>query len=83
MIQLEQELARFKITYFSVIDDNAPHYRYKGDTSDDAKELELRPNKRQPVTSALTQHNGRLASIKRFKSSEPIKEDGSPPSPFQ
>ncbi|POG71904.1 hypothetical protein GLOIN_2v1601228, partial [Rhizophagus irregularis DAOM 181602=DAOM 197198] len=40
LLQLERELGVFKIDYFSVIDDNAYHYRYKGHTSDDTKQLE-------------------------------------------
>ncbi|PKK58748.1 hypothetical protein RhiirC2_795832, partial [Rhizophagus irregularis] len=39
--QLEQEFAQFKIDYFSVMNISADHYRYKGHTSDDTKELEL------------------------------------------
>ncbi|GBC34399.2 hypothetical protein GLOIN_2v1846320 [Rhizophagus irregularis DAOM 181602=DAOM 197198] len=49
LLQLEQELGLFQINYFSVMDDNAYHYRYKGHTSDDTKKLELRPNKRPPA----------------------------------
>ncbi|EXX71580.1 hypothetical protein RirG_077230 [Rhizophagus irregularis DAOM 197198w] len=49
LLQLEQELGFSQIDYFSVMDDNAPHYRYKGHTSDDTKQLELRPHKRPPI----------------------------------
>ncbi|PKK62030.1 hypothetical protein RhiirC2_790967, partial [Rhizophagus irregularis] len=44
--RLEQDFVQFKIDYFSVMNRNADHYRYKGYTSDDTKELELRPRKR-------------------------------------
>ncbi|GET60665.1 hypothetical protein GLOIN_2v1886499 [Rhizophagus irregularis DAOM 181602=DAOM 197198] len=43
--QLELEFAQFKIDYFSVMNSSADHYRYKSHTSDDTKELELRPCK--------------------------------------
>ncbi|GBC26926.2 hypothetical protein GLOIN_2v1512290 [Rhizophagus irregularis DAOM 181602=DAOM 197198] len=49
LLQLEQELGLFNIEYFSVMDDRESHYRYKGHTSDDAKQLELRPHKRLPI----------------------------------
>ncbi|PKY58446.1 hypothetical protein RhiirA4_480365 [Rhizophagus irregularis] len=45
LIQLEQELAQFNIDYYSIIDPAAQHIYYKGETSDDIKELEHRPNK--------------------------------------
>ncbi|PKC05526.1 hypothetical protein RhiirA5_485255 [Rhizophagus irregularis] len=51
LLQLEQELGSFKIDYFSVMDDNASHYRYKGHTSNDMKQLELRPHKRPPIST--------------------------------
>ncbi|CAB5145118.1 unnamed protein product [Rhizophagus irregularis] len=54
LFQLEQELGVFKIDYFSVMDDNAYHYRYKGHTSDDTKKLELRPHKRPPIPHTNT-----------------------------
>ncbi|CAB5216439.1 unnamed protein product [Rhizophagus irregularis] len=54
LLQLEQELGFFKIDYFSVMDDNAPLYRYKGHTSDDTKQLELRPHKRPPTSTTNT-----------------------------
>ncbi|PKY63364.1 hypothetical protein RhiirA4_493608, partial [Rhizophagus irregularis] len=41
LIKLETELAQFKIDYFSVMNDDESHYRYKGHTSDDTKELEF------------------------------------------
>ncbi|PKB94067.1 hypothetical protein RhiirA5_439621 [Rhizophagus irregularis] len=40
------------------MDDCAPHYRYKGHTSDDTKHLELRPHKRPPIPSTnIDRHN--------------------------
>ncbi|POG82770.1 hypothetical protein GLOIN_2v1493568 [Rhizophagus irregularis DAOM 181602=DAOM 197198] len=45
LLQLEQELGRFNIDYFSVIDDNSPQYQ-------------LRPHKRPPILPAYTdRHN--------------------------
>lgn len=37
---LKQELAQFKIDYFSVINSHAHYHRYKGETSDNTKKLE-------------------------------------------
>ncbi|CAB5191214.1 unnamed protein product [Rhizophagus irregularis] len=51
LLQLEQELGRFNIDYFSVMNIDDSHYRYKGHTSDDAKQLEIRPHKRPPVST--------------------------------
>ncbi|PKK41868.1 hypothetical protein RhiirC2_804668, partial [Rhizophagus irregularis] len=65
LLQLEQELGLFKIDYFSVMDERASHYRYKGHTSDDTKELELRPNKRPPISTTNTDRH--VAYIKKVR----------------
>ncbi|EXX74369.1 uncharacterized protein OCT59_025645 [Rhizophagus irregularis] len=65
LLQLEQEFGRFNIDYFSVIDDNSPQYRYKGHTSDDTKQLELRPHKRPPILPAYTdRHNIEIKKVR-------------------
>ncbi|CAB4438313.1 unnamed protein product [Rhizophagus irregularis] len=73
LVKLEKELAQFNIKYFSVIDEFASHYRYKGHTSDDTKELEFRPNKRNtpPSTGISRSHD----HIKKARSASLIKED--------
>ncbi|PKC57193.1 hypothetical protein RhiirA1_428672 [Rhizophagus irregularis] len=65
LLQLEQELGRFHIDYFSVMDDRDSHYRYKGHTSDDAKQLELRPHKRPliPPTN-IDRHNTEIKKLR-------------------
>ncbi|PKY55455.1 hypothetical protein RhiirA4_474923 [Rhizophagus irregularis] len=73
LVKLEKELAQFKIDYFSVMDDNASHYRYKGHTSDDTKELEFRPNKR--ITPSSTGISRSHDHIKKARSALLIKED--------
>ncbi|GBC49775.2 hypothetical protein GLOIN_2v1805467 [Rhizophagus irregularis DAOM 181602=DAOM 197198] len=73
LLQLERELGVFKIDYFSVIDDNAYHYRYKGHTSDDTKQLELRPHKRPPtLTINIDRHN---TEVKKLRLDIPSPED--------
>ncbi|UZO24817.1 uncharacterized protein OCT59_017111 [Rhizophagus irregularis] len=73
LLQLEQELGLFSIDYFSVIDDNGPHYRYKGHISDDTKHLELRPHKRPPIPTTNTdRHN---TEIKKLRLDIPSPED--------
>lgn len=76
--QLELELAQFKIDYFSVMDDNAYHYRYKGHTSDNTKVLELRPNKRHPHTVSSLDNNRQLDSVKKSKLNGPDVEGSTP-----
>ncbi|EXX50433.1 uncharacterized protein OCT59_007897 [Rhizophagus irregularis] len=73
LLQLERELGVFKIDYFSVIDDNGYHYRYKGHTSDDTKQLELRPHKRPSnLTINIDRHN---TEIKKLRLDIPSPED--------
>ncbi|CAB5205707.1 unnamed protein product [Rhizophagus irregularis] len=65
LLQLEQELGRFHIDYFSVMDDRDSHYRYKGHTSDDAKQLELRPHKRPPIPPTnIDRHNTEIKKLR-------------------
>ncbi|GBC41204.2 hypothetical protein GLOIN_2v1764372 [Rhizophagus irregularis DAOM 181602=DAOM 197198] len=73
LLQLEQELGLFKIDYFSVMDDNAYHYRYKGHTSDDTKKLEFRPHKRPPTSSTNTDRH--VTHIKKLRSDTLPTED--------
>ncbi|PKY45381.1 hypothetical protein RhiirA4_459939 [Rhizophagus irregularis] len=64
---LEQELAQFNMTYYSV---HMHEYHYDHnhtDTSDDTKALEHRPHKRQVITDSHSNHHGRLDSLKKFK----------------
>ncbi|PKB99751.1 hypothetical protein RhiirA5_382950 [Rhizophagus irregularis] len=64
--QLEQDFAKFKVAYHSVIDTRAIHHRLKGDTTDDTKELEFRPHKRSDNMSLDNiRHTG---SVKKFRS---------------
>ncbi|PKK78997.1 hypothetical protein RhiirC2_769636 [Rhizophagus irregularis] len=62
--RLEQDFAQFKIDYFSVMNSSADHYRYKGHTSDDTKELELRPRKCPDYMSL--DNNRQIGSVKNF-----------------
>ncbi|GBC34533.1 hypothetical protein GLOIN_2v1766746 [Rhizophagus irregularis DAOM 181602=DAOM 197198] len=65
LLQLEYELGRFNIDYFSVIDDNGPHYRYKGHTSEDTKLLELRPHKRLPnLSTNIDRHTVEIKKLR-------------------
>ncbi|CAB5198046.1 unnamed protein product, partial [Rhizophagus irregularis] len=65
LLQLEQDFGCFNIDYFSVMDDCAPHYRYKGHTSDDTKHLELRPHKRPPIPSTnIDRHNSEVKKLR-------------------
>ncbi|PKB94816.1 hypothetical protein RhiirA5_437987 [Rhizophagus irregularis] len=73
LLQLEQEFGQFKIDYFSVMDDNAYHYRYKGHTSDNTKQLELRPKKRSPVSP--TNLDRPVTSIKKMRPDTLSPED--------
>ncbi|EXX76887.1 uncharacterized protein OCT59_015343 [Rhizophagus irregularis] len=73
LLQLEHELGCFNIEYFSVIDDNGPHYRYKGHTSDDTKQLELRPHKRPPILSTNTDRHS--IDIKKLRLDMTSPED--------
>ncbi|PKB98798.1 hypothetical protein RhiirA5_383659 [Rhizophagus irregularis] len=70
---LAQELGRFNIDYFSVMNDDESHYRYKGHTSDEAKQLEIRPHKRPPVLS--TNADRRITDIKKLKPDTTSPED--------
>ncbi|PKK59903.1 hypothetical protein RhiirC2_794131 [Rhizophagus irregularis] len=65
----EQELAQFNINYSLMIDHTAPHHQYKGDTSDDTKELKHRPNKHTTLhhKEYHLKQNGCLDSAKRIK----------------
>ncbi|CAB5159052.1 unnamed protein product [Rhizophagus irregularis] len=73
LLQLERELGLFSIDYFSVMDDCAPHYRYKGHTSDNTKQLELRPHKRPPIPITNTdRHN---TEVKKLRLDIPSPED--------
>ncbi|CAB4493633.1 unnamed protein product [Rhizophagus irregularis] len=71
--QLELEFDQFKIDYHSVIDTRAVHHRLKGDTSDDTKELEFRPNKR---SDNMSLDNARqMGPVKKLRSDLLITED--------
>ncbi|PKK61126.1 hypothetical protein RhiirC2_792275, partial [Rhizophagus irregularis] len=48
------ELGLFSIDYSSVMDDYAPLHHYPGHTSDDTKQLEIRPHKRLPILTTNT-----------------------------
>ncbi|CAB5185044.1 hypothetical protein RhiirA5_415672 [Rhizophagus irregularis] len=71
--QLELEFDQFKIDYRSVIDTRAVHHRLKGDTSDDTKELEFRPNKRSDIMSL--DNNRQMGPVKKLRSDLSITED--------
>ncbi|PKK70164.1 hypothetical protein RhiirC2_747078 [Rhizophagus irregularis] len=49
------------------------HYRYKGHTSDDTKELELRPRKCPDYMSL--DNNRQIGSVKKFRSDILITND--------
>ncbi|PKC17418.1 hypothetical protein RhiirA5_405883 [Rhizophagus irregularis] len=70
---LEQDFAKFQIDYHSIIDTRQIHYRIKGHTSDDTKELEFRPHKRSDNMSLDNiRHTG---SIKKPRSDLLITDD--------
>ncbi|PKY52749.1 hypothetical protein RhiirA4_470579 [Rhizophagus irregularis] len=80
LTQLEQELAQFKLDYLSTQSITAHHLNYKGDISDDTKELERRPNKRYSLhhTDSHLNHNGSKDKIKKVKIQDLIVEEWTP-----
>ncbi|RGB40349.1 hypothetical protein C1646_753419 [Rhizophagus diaphanus] len=50
-VKLEKEYTEFKYEFLSSADTMLPHYSHKGNTSDDTKALEVRPNKRNVNTN--------------------------------
>ncbi|PKB97082.1 hypothetical protein RhiirA5_433751 [Rhizophagus irregularis] len=63
--QLDHELGLFTIDYFSVMNKRDYHYRYKGLTSDDTKQLELRLHKRSSIlTTDIDRH---VTHIKKLR----------------
>lgn len=71
--QLELEFDQFKIDYHSVIDTRAVHHWLKGDTSDDTKELEHRPNKRSDNMSL--DNNRQMGPVKKSRIDSLTTED--------
>ncbi|RGB43117.1 hypothetical protein C1646_750177 [Rhizophagus diaphanus] len=74
-----QEQLQDRINTKRVMNDNNSHYQYKGYTSDDTKQLELCPHKRQHTNLSVS-YSGRLDSAKKLRPHTPTKEDHRPSS---
>ncbi|PKY52184.1 hypothetical protein RhiirA4_469662 [Rhizophagus irregularis] len=80
LTQLEQELAQFKLDYLSTQSITAHHLCYKGEISDDTKELECRPNKRYTLhhMDSHLNHNRPKDNVKKVKISDLVVEEWIP-----